>query len=261
MLSIVTLLAGAAFGGPGADIVCPDGEPVRPIKAKACERPFKLWAKDVSVSIKARANSLDGEATAAVTARELSDRVSQVLRTQGSALCVGMMTAPCSVKDRYGDIVDSMPSVMLAMEQAGSIDDLVSALDRAEQLASRAPEVQETEETGPQNCLVDDELIVLNDSDQKRVQAVPGGTWSINVQANGGGVDGAGVVLSWQTMSCKGQDGAGLREAHTPPGRTHTLECDVPSSGESMWIVNPQGGLLDGAPGRVEVRLSVCPAE
>lgn len=144
------LFLGVAMGGQTGDVVvCPDGEPVRPIeKKKVCEKPFTLFARDLSVKVKARAQALDSELSASSNVVEVSGDVAKALRTQGAALCVGMMTAPCSVKDDYARIVNRMPKVLVELQRAKSLDDIAGALQEAEELAGAVEDSDESEESG-----------------------------------------------------------------------------------------------------------------
>jgi len=242
-------------------MTCPDGEPVRPPKkVRVCEKPFRLWAKNIQLSILANAATMEGGVSAGTAAVELSGDVAKALRTQASALCVGMMTAPCSVKDHYLPLVREMPDLLVRLERAKSTRELLEVLERVNDLAE--PEGEEAAPPAPTAPPLPckDTAFVLNGS-SKQTMAIAEGRWHVEVESTGGGVDGSGVLLRWDAMRCKRSDGSPLSEAMSPAGLRHELECTSPTSGDALWIVNPQGGLLDGTPGRAEVTLKVCPAQ
>lgn len=247
-----------AAAGQTAQVTCADGEPVRPPKkASVCTKPFTLWARDIEGSVSANLATMQVGADARSRAVELSSEVAKALRTQASALCVGMMTAPCTVKDDYLRVVREMPDLLVELEQARSDRALLDALQRAKDVAepdAEAPESASTDPVAP--C---DRVDVVLDDAGKHLQGIRGGTWRISVQASGGGVDGTGVMLRWDTMSCRTSTGEALTEGMAPATRDHELDCRVPSSGDTLWVVNPQGGLLDGPAGRAEVSIAVCP--
>jgi len=242
-------------------MTCPDGEPVRPPKkVRVCEKPFRLWAKNVELSVRANAATMEGGLSAGTEAVELSGDVAKALRTQASALCVGMMTAPCSVKDDYLPLVREMPDLLVRLERAKSPPELLELLEQVNELAE--PEAVEAAAPAPvpasQPCK--DTAFVL-DGSSKQTMAIAQGRWRVTVESTGGGVDGSGVVLSWDAMRCTRSDGSPLSEATSPAGLRHELDCIAPTSGDTLWVVNPQGGLLDGTPGRAEVKLQVCQSE
>lgn len=255
----ITALALAGQTEPA--MVCPDGEPVRPPKrVRVCEKPFRIWAKNVEVSVRANAATVEGGVSGGTEAIELSGEVAKALRTQASALCVGMMTAPCSVKDDYLPLVREMPDLLVRLEQAKTAPELLEALESARDLAEPdAPEADAPEPVpAPEPC--SDSTFVL-DGSSKQTTAITEGRWHVTVDATGGGADDSGVLLRWDAMRCSRTNGTPLSDATSPAGLRHELDCDAPSSGDTLWVVNPQGGLLDGTPGRADVRIQICPAE
>jgi len=251
-------MATIAMAGPPQPVMCPDGEPVLPPrKVKVCEKPFRMWAKNLEVSVRANASALDGGASVGTEAVELSGDVAKTLRTQASALCVGMMTAPCTVKDDYLPLVREMPELMIALERARSGTELLDALEEVDRLSGTGnAEAVAAQEPAPPSCKKS--TFVLSGGDSKHIHAIGEGTWSLQVAARGGGVDGGGVLLRWDSMSCSSEDGASLTDGVSPAALSHAMRCKAPPSGDSLWVVNPQGGLLDGSPARAEVELSLC---
>lgn len=254
----ITALALAGQTEPA--MVCPDGEPVRPPKkVRVCEKPFRVWARNVELSVRANATTMAGGVSGGTEAIELSGDVAKALRTQASALCVGMMTAPCTVKDDYLPLVREMPDLLVRLEQAKTAPELLEALERARNLAEPdAPDAgapPPAPEPEPEPC---SESTFVLDGSNKQTVAVAEGRRRIIVDATGGGVDGSGVLLRWDAMRCSRTGGSPLPDAMSPAGLRHELDCDAPSTGDTLWVVNPQGGLLDGNPGRTEVKVQVC---
>jgi len=243
-----------ALAGQTEQVMCPDGEPVRaPKKVKVCEKPFKVWARNVEVSVQANVATMEGGVEAGSNAVELSSEVAKALRTQASALCIGMMTAPCTVKDDY---LREMPELLIGLEQAKSAPELLDSLERARQLAEpEAVPSAEPEPVAPEPEPCTETQFVL-DGSAKQTQAISAGHWRLRVLSTGGGVDGSGVLLRWDAMRCAA-NGASLGDGISPASRSHVLDCDVPATGDTLWVVNPQGGILDGTE-RAEVTVAVC---
>lgn len=251
----------AMAGPPEPALVCPDGEPVLPPrKVRVCEKPFRIWARDVRVAV--RANPVTGAAgvAAEVGAVELSDQVAKALRTQASAMCIGMMTAPCSTKDEYIPIVGEMPDLLVRLAQAGTVDEVVEALERAQDL-TEAAEPPRSGAPAPAETLPCRESSAVIPGSGKHVAVVPAGAWDVTVSSTGGGVDGSGVLLRWGDMQCSLPNGVPVQEGASHAALLHELGCVAPDEGDSLWVINPQGGLLEGEPERAEVTVRICPAE